>query len=57
LIELRGKYNIAKVFTDSADGETIAQILNLLNQAFVAGSKIRVMRTATRARAARSGRR
>lgn len=43
MIELRGKYGTAKVFTDLVDGESIAQVTNLLNQEFVSGSKIRMM--------------
>ena len=35
MIELRGKYNNAKVFTDNVDGETIGQIISLLNQPLV----------------------
>lgn len=43
MITLQGKYNIAKVFTDTAENEAISQIINLLNQEFVADSKIRIM--------------
>ena len=43
MIELRGKYNTAKVFTDNVEPEAASQIINLLNQGFVSGSKIRVM--------------
>ena len=43
MIELRGKYNTAKVFTDNVDSETISQVINLLNQDFVSGCKIRIM--------------
>ncbi|MDR0862565.1 MAG: RtcB family protein [Oscillospiraceae bacterium] len=43
MIELRGKYNTATVFTDSAEQYAIAQIINLLNQEFTSGSKIRIM--------------
>lgn len=43
MIELRGKYNTAKIYTDTADSATVAQILNLLNQQFVEGSRIRIM--------------
>ena len=32
MIELQGKYNTAKVFTNNIDSETISQIINLLNQ-------------------------
>ena len=43
MIELQGKYNRAKVFTDSIESETMSQINGLLNQEFAAGSKIRIM--------------
>lgn len=43
MIELQGKYNTAKVFTDTVENEAISQIINLLNQEFVSGSKIRIM--------------
>ncbi len=43
MIELKGKYNIAKVFTDVVDEASISQVLLLLNQEFVQGSRIRMM--------------
>jgi RNA-splicing ligase RtcB len=43
MIELKGQYNTAKLFTDTAEQYTIAQIEHLLGQEFVAGSKIRIM--------------
>jgi len=43
MIELTGKYNTAKVFTTTAESSAITQIEHLLNQAFMEGSKIRVM--------------
>lgn len=43
MIELKGKYGAAKVFTDLVDAESIAQVTNLLNQEFVCGSKVRMM--------------
>lgn len=43
MLELKGKYNIAKVFTDNCDNETQAQLTNLLNQASISGSNIRIM--------------
>lgn len=42
MLELKGKYNSCKVFTDNIDSETISQLTNLLNQEFVSGSKIRI---------------
>jgi len=43
MLELRGKYNTAKVFTDNVEQEAISQIINLLNQEFVKDSQIRIM--------------
>lgn len=43
MIELQGKYNTAKLFTDTAEQSAITQIEHLLNQEFMAGSKIRIM--------------
>jgi RNA-splicing ligase RtcB len=43
MIELKGKYNEAKIFTDVVDEASISQVLLLLNQEFVFGSKIRLM--------------
>lgn len=43
MIEIRGKYNTAKVFTDTVEEGAIAQILELCNQEFVKGSSIRIM--------------
>lgn len=40
---LNGKYNTATVFTDNIDSETISQVIELLNQPFVADSQIRIM--------------
>lgn len=43
MIELQGKHYTAKVFTDNIENSAVSQIINLLNQEFVAGSKIRIM--------------
>lgn len=43
MIELKGKYNVAKIYTDIVDEASISQVMLLLNQEFVAGSKIRLM--------------
>ena len=43
MIELKGKYNEAKIFTDVVDEAAVSQVLLLLNQEFVSGSKIRLM--------------
>ena len=43
MIELTGQYNTAKVFTDTAEQSAIVQIEHLLDQPFIAGSKVRVM--------------
>lgn len=42
MLELKGKYNSCKVFTDDIDSETISQLTSLLNQEFVSGSQIRI---------------
>lgn len=43
MIELQGKYNTAKIFTDVVDEASIAQVIELCNQEFAAGSRIRMM--------------
>ncbi len=43
LIIIRGQYNEAKVFTSDLEETARGQIQNLVNQSFVAGSRIRVM--------------
>jgi len=43
MIEIKGKYNTAKVFTDNIENEAMAQILELCNQEFVKDSIIRIM--------------
>jgi len=43
MIEIKGKYNTAKVFTDNLESEAMAQILELCNQEFVKDSIIRIM--------------
>ena len=43
MIEVVGKYNTAKVFTDTLEEKTYAQLLDLCNQEFVSGSTIRIM--------------
>lgn len=43
MIEVQGKYNNAKIFTDVVDSTSIAQVLELCNQEFTAGSRIRMM--------------
>ncbi len=40
MIEMKGKYNEAKIFTDVVDSASIAQIQELCNQEFTAGSRI-----------------
>ena len=40
MIELKGKYNEAKIFTDVVDEASISQVLLLLNQEFASGSRI-----------------
>lgn len=43
MIELRGKYNIAKVYTDNLEKTAMAQIIDLCNQEAYSQSKIRIM--------------
>ncbi len=43
MIEIRGKYNGAKIFTDVVDSASLAQVQELCNQEFTAGSRIRLM--------------
>ena len=43
MIELRGKYGGTKVFTDVIDNESISQVVNLLNQPYIEGSRVRMM--------------
>ncbi len=43
MLEIKGKYNTAKVFTDQVEAEAVSQIMELCNQEFVAGSQIRIM--------------
>ncbi|HHW30673.1 MAG TPA: RtcB family protein [Clostridiaceae bacterium] len=43
MIEVKGKYNTAKVFTDNLESEAMAQIMELCNQEFVEDSVIRIM--------------
>ncbi|NLG31652.1 MAG: RtcB family protein, partial [Acholeplasmataceae bacterium] len=43
MIEVKGKYNTAIIFTDEVDEVTMSQVTELLNQEFTAGSQIRIM--------------
>ena len=43
MIELQGKFASAKVFADTVDTSAITQIITLLNQPYVEGSKVRIM--------------
>ena len=43
MVEVKGKYNEAKIFTDEADNASISQVITLCNQEFVQGSRIRLM--------------
>jgi RNA-splicing ligase RtcB len=43
MIEIKGKYNTAKVYADIIEETAISQIIELCNQKFVSGSKIRIM--------------
>ncbi len=43
MIELKGRYNEARIYTDIVDEAVVSQVMLLLNQEFAAGSKIRFM--------------
>lgn len=43
MLELQGKHNTAKVFTDNVDSATISQVIEFLNQPYAAESSIRIM--------------
>lgn len=43
MLEVNGKFNSAKIFTDVVDESSIAQVVELCNQEFCAGSRIRLM--------------
>ena len=43
MVEIQGKFNTAKLFTDTAEEGTITQIRHLMDQEFTSGSKVRIM--------------
>ncbi|QIW88768.1 tRNA processing protein [Bacillus phage P59] len=43
MIEVRGKHNQAKIFTDNVEETAMGQIIDLCNQEFTKDSKIRIM--------------
>lgn len=43
MIELQGKFATAKVFADVVDEASISQVINLLNQPYIEGSRVRMM--------------
>lgn len=43
MFKLQGKYASAKVFTDVADNSAISQVLDLMNQPYVEGARVRMM--------------
>ena len=43
MIEVKGKFNTAKIFTDVIDNASLGQVKSLCDQEFAAGSKIRMM--------------
>ena len=43
MLEVQGKYNQAKIFTDVVDQASIAQVIELCSQEFTSGSRIRLM--------------
>lgn len=43
MLQLKGKYGEALVFTDVVDNASISQVISLLNQPYAAGSRVRMM--------------
>lgn len=43
MLELRGQFNTAKVFTDNIDSETISQVIQLMNMPYMADCQTRIM--------------
>lgn len=43
MIEVKGKYNTAHIFTDNIEQEAVGQIIELLNQEFMKNSHVRIM--------------
>ena len=43
MFELHGKYGSAKIFTDVIDQSSISQIMEMLNQQFTEGQRVRIM--------------
>lgn len=43
MIELKGKYGEAKVFTEIVEDEAIKQVIGLLNEPFTENQRIRMM--------------
>ena len=43
MLELRGKYAEAKVFTDVVDNQSISQVIELLNQPYAENAHVRMM--------------
>ena len=43
MIEVNGRFNSAKIYTDVVDEASISQVIALCNQEFSAGSRIRLM--------------
>ena len=43
MLELKGKYNSAKIFTNQIEESAISQIIQLLNQPFIENCQVRIM--------------
>ncbi|MCL5290190.1 MAG: RNA-splicing ligase RtcB, partial [Firmicutes bacterium] len=43
MLEIKGQYNTAVVYTNNIEPDAVKQIETLCNQEFVRGSKIRIM--------------
>lgn len=43
MLEVKGKYNTATIYTDNIEEAAYSQVLNLMNQKFAEGSKFAIM--------------
>lgn len=43
MIEVNGKYNTAKIFTDDVEQGAVGQVIELINQPFAENEKVRMM--------------
>ena len=40
MVEIRGKYNVAKVFTDNIEETAVGQVITLCNQMYMLGQGV-----------------